>query len=85
MWPGGCDAHYNKSEVVEKDIAKYLSTRAAAVYYDHMWFGNAQHDLQGNSHFDSDGYATYVDLAGGGGGCAKPRTISKAAGTMLVC
>lgn len=58
----GCDAHYNYSEAVEQDIANIWRNLGHTTYYDDYWFANQQYDLQGNHHFDSDGYATYLHV-----------------------
>jgi hypothetical protein len=77
----GCDAHYNYSENVEYAIAYQWSLKGHQAYYDEVPMSNAQYNLEGNHHFDSDGAASLLRIpGGGGGGCLKT-----APGSVLSC
>lgn len=80
---------YDHSEAVEYDIYQKMNHVSPydSASYDSIYFGNAQHDTQGNHTFDSDGYATSVFIAGGGGGgCARRNDSGRAPQPdMLVC
>jgi hypothetical protein len=57
-----CDAWFDDSEGTEQDIANKMSGMGYSVQYDYAWFYNPESAVQGDHHWNNDGYATYINV-----------------------
>jgi hypothetical protein len=58
-----CNASFNDSEGTEHDLYNLFNGKGYASYYDWAWFYNPeQNRVEGDHHWNNDGYATYIRI-----------------------